>query len=67
MSDLQQWSAEEWERHKRMRKTLQDMAYCPCCDAYLDCFDDCAIKGEALNGVMQDRYNLMMKAREALR
>lgn len=67
MSELLEWSEEEWKRHKRMREILQKLAYCPCCDAYHDCFDDCAIKGEALNGGMQDRYNLMMKAREALR
>lgn len=67
MSDLQQWSEEEWARHKRMAELLRELAYCHQCGTFTRCFDDCAFKLHHAKRGITDRYNLMMKAREALR
>ena len=43
-------------------------AYCPCCEGVLECVPECTIKEdcEKAGGAALERYQLMIRAREAL-
>ena len=43
-------------------------AYCPCCEGVRKCEPDCTIEEDCLrtSGGAKDRYELMVRAREAL-